>query len=308
MEKTFWNNNIPRFFRFVCSTELAIALFLAICLLAIPGTFSETRNIYSSPLFVSLLGMLGVCTLACTVRRIKYLPLSVLLIHSGVILLLTGAVVSSYGYVTTVNIYEGTGVTEAYRWDKQADTPLGFELSVKKIITEFYPVPVKVGVLKGSEKHALFTLTTGESFKLGEYTVRIVSLDSVLKKLHLSVSRQGQLIGSADTSGERELPADFPYDFRLVAFRNHILKRMWVDLQLSMDSRTIAEGTSEVNMPFQWGGLDFFHVKTERDGNGRAYAGIQIVRDPGRPFVFASFIVLGIGVLMTFVRRIRGNH
>jgi hypothetical protein len=308
MEKTFWNNIISRFFRFVCSTEFAIALFLAICILAIPGTFSESRKIYSSPLFVTLLGLLGVSTISCTVRRIKHLPFSVLLIHSGVILLLAGAVVSSYGYVTTVNIYEGTGVTEAYRWDKNADTPLGFELKVKKIYTEYYPVPVKVGVLRNGEKQALFTLNTAESFNLDEYAVRVEQLDTIKKKLNLSISRQGQFIGTADTSGWRELPADFPYDFRLVAFKNHFLKRMWVDLQLSVDSRIIAEGSSEVNKPFQWSGLDFFHVQTKMDQNGRMYAGIQIVRDPGRPFVFASFIVLGIGVLLTFVRRIYGNH
>ena len=301
------NTIFSRFYRYLCSTELAIALFLAICILAIPGTFSETRKIYSSPLFVTLLGLLGFSTLACTLKRIKGLPLSVLLIHGGVILILAGAVVSSFGFVSTVNIYEGTGVNEAYRWDKNADTPLGFELKVKKIYTEYYPVPVKVGVLKGGEKFALFTLNTGESFNLGVYTVRIVSLDSVQKKLNLSISRQGHLIGSADTSGWRELPADFPYDFRLVAYKNHSLKRMWVDLQLSRDSRTIAEGSSEVNRPFQWGGLDFFHVQTERDQSGRSYAGIQIVKDPGRPIVFSGFVIVGLGVLLFLLKGYTGT-
>ncbi len=308
MERLSWNSTFFRFYRYLCSTELAIALFLTICLLAIPGTFSETRKIYSSPLFVTLLGMLGVCTLACTVKRIKGLPRYVLLIHGGVILVLAGAVVSSCGFVATVNIYEGTGVNEAYRWDKNADMPLGMELTVKKIYTEYYPVTVKIGVLKGSEKFTLFTLNTGESFKLGDYTVRADNLDPAQQNLHLSVSRQEQLVGTADTSGARELPADFPYDFRLVAFKNRVLKRTWVDLQLSKDSRTIAEGSSEVNRPFQWGGLDFFHIQTERDRSGRAYAGIQIVRDPGRPFVFSGFVIVGLGASLFFMRRIFGKH
>ncbi len=308
MERLPWNNNLTRLYRFLTSTELAVLLFLAICLLAIPGTFSETRKIYSSPLFTALLGLIGVITTVCSVKRIKTLPAPVLIIHGGVVLTLAGGVMSSFGFVATANIYEGTGVSEAYRWDKQADTPLGIDLAVDRINTEFYPVPVKVGVLKGGEKFALFTIRTGESFKVGEYMVAAGDLDLAAKNLRLTVSDRDRIIGIADTSGRGELPADFPYAFRLVSFKNPAMKRMWVDLRLSRDSRTIAEGSSEVNRPFQWGGLDYYHVQTDRDAAGRAFAGIQIVRDPGRPLVFAGFAVVGLGAVLTFARRFYGHH
>ncbi len=308
MERISSNTGLSRLYRFLTSTELAIFLFLAICLLAIPGTFTETKKLYASPPFVALLIMVGVCTLVCTMRRIKTLSTPVVIIHGGVVLSLAGAVVSSFGYVATVNVYEGSPVDKVYRWDVEADAPLGMDLVVEKINTEYYPVPVKVGVLKGAEKIALFTLNTGESFSAGEYTVTVDSLDTGTKNLRLTVTNQGRLIGNVDTAGTRDLPAEFPFDFRLVSYKNPVLKRMWVDLQLSRDSRTIAEGSSEVNRPFQWGGLDFFHVQTARDPAGRAYAGLQIVRDPGRPLVFSGFALVGLGALLAFARRFYGNH
>jgi hypothetical protein len=308
MEKLSWNNSLSRLYRLLTSTELAIALFLAICLLAIPGTFTESRKIYSSLPFITLLGLMGVSTLVCTVKRVRTLPLPVLIIHGGVILSLAGAVVTSFGFVATVNIYEGSAVNEAFRWDRDADVPLGMDLKISKINTTYYPVQVQVGVLKGAEKYGLFTLKTGESFNLGEYTVLVGNLDPAAKNLLLTVSAQGRPIGSADTSGVRQLPTEFPYDFRLVAFKTPVLKRMWVDLQLSRDTRILAEGSSEVNSPFHWEGLDFFHVQTKRDPSGRSYAGIQIVRDPGRPLVFSGLAIVVAGALLIFARRFYGHH
>jgi hypothetical protein len=307
MERPLNNTALSRLYRYLCSTETAIFLFLAICILALPGTFGESRRIYSSPPFLALLALLWVSTLACTVKRIRSLHYSVLFVHGGVLLLLAGAMVSSLGFVATVNIYEGTGVDTAYRWDKGAEMPLGMELRVRKIHTEYYPAPVKVGVLRGAEKIALLTLNTGESFDIGDYSVTAVDLDPQARNLGLAVYRQGRFIGSADTSGRRELPLDFPYDFRLVAFKDRVLKRMRVDLQLLRESRAIAEGSSEVNSPFQWGGLYFFHVQSGRDPGGRAYAGIQIVRDPGKPLVFSGFVIVALGVVFSFARRFYGR-
>ena len=112
---------------------------------------------------MALLGLVGVSTLVCTVNRIKTIPLPVIIIHGGVILSLAGAVVSSFGFVATVNVYEGYPVHEVFRPDRDVDVPLGMDLTVTKMNMAYYPVPVQVGVLKGNEKYGLFTLKTGES-------------------------------------------------------------------------------------------------------------------------------------------------
>lgn len=292
----------------LASTECAVVLFLAIAVIAIPGTFTENRKIYSHPLFLSLLGAFGLNLLLCTLKRLKTISKPVLVLHAGVLLTLAGCIATSFGYIATVNIYEGTSVNQFYRWDKEEDVNLGFDLFLKKINTEYYPVPVKVGVLKGQNKDKLFILKTGESFEYNNYRITAESFDPTSEHLKLAVYEQGRKIGSYSTSGLSDLPPGFPYTFALVAFQNPRLKRLWVDLDLRKDSEKLAGGTSEVNGPFQWGGLYFYNTLTGKDSNGMPYAGIQIVRDPGRPLVFAGFAVMGLGAVLSFKRRIYGKR
>ena len=287
----------------LASTECAVALFLIIAVIAIPGTFMENRTIYSSPLFLCLLGAFGLNLLLCTIKRLKTISKPVLVLHTGVLLTLAGCIATSFGYIATVNIYEGTSVNRYYRWDKEQDVDLGFDLFVRKINSEYYPTPVKVGVLKGQNKEKLFILKTGESFEYNNYRITAESFEPATESLNLAVYEQGRKIGTCNTSGISDLPPGFPYTFALVAFQNPHLKRLWVDLDIHRNSEKIAEGTSEVNGPFQWQGLYFYNTETGKDPNGAPYAGIQIVRDPGRPFVFAGFAVMGLGAVLSFKRR-----
>jgi len=227
--------------------------------------------------------------------------------HLGAIFTLMGSLIGIFGFVTTVNIYEGTTVDKVYRWDINQDIPLGMELTLKKINMEYYPIPVKVGVLRGNEKVGLFILKTGESFNLGGYEIKSETLEFPSESLRLSVFNNGDFIGSADTSGGDDLPPDFPYKFVLVAFKNPSLKRMWLDLRLSRGSEIIAEGTSEVNSPFTWKGLRFHHTQVARDTYGIPFAGIQITKDPGRPFIFFGFGIMGLGSALYLITRVYGS-
>jgi len=295
-------------YAFLTSREMAVGLFGAICLFALIGTVIEKEDFYSNPLFITLIALMGLNLLLCSVRRRKALSWPILILHAGIILTLMGSVVSSFGYVSTVNIYEGTAVDKVYRWDLKKDVPLGMELALKKINMEYYPISVKVGVLRQGEKVGLFILKTGESFKLDNYEIKVEALEFPSETLILSVFDQGHLIGSADTSGERDLPADFPYSFVLVAYKNPHLKRMWVDLMLLKGSDVIAEGTSEVNHPFVWQNLRFYHVQVDQDPQGFLYAGIQIRKDPGRFYVFLGFSVIGLGSIVYFISKVYGTR
>jgi hypothetical protein len=293
--------------KFFASTELAVALFLIISLVAIPGTFSENRTMYSSPPFLSLLGLFGINLILCTQRRFARISKSVLVLHGGVIITLVGCIVASFGFVATVNMYEGTMVEHAYRWDKELDVPLGIGMVLKKINWEFYPMPVKIGVLKGQNKEKLIELETGQSFTYNGYQVAVGPVELSSENLKLSVSEKGKNIGSFNTlSGTSDLPPEFPYSFKLVAYVTPRLKRQWVDLMLKDPSGATAEGTAEVNGPFQWRGLYFFNTRVERDGDGVPYAGIQIVQDPGRWLVFSGMAIVAVGAFMATFRRMYG--
>jgi hypothetical protein len=289
--------------RFLASTELAVVLFITIALLAVPGTLLEDRDIiYKNPLFVGLLVLFGLNLGLCTIRRFRSLAKSVLVLHLGIIITLAGCVLTSFGYVATVNIYEGTAVNQAYRWDLQRDEPLGVELGISRINRGYYPVPVKVGVLRGEEKVSLHTLKTGETFPLDGYTIRIDELDFPTEVLRLTVLRGGVAVGTCDTNEKSLLPPEFPYRFKLVAFMNPVLKRLWVDLRVAGQGEAV-EGVAEVNHPFMWKGLYFYNTQVDVDAAGNSYAGIQIVRDPGRPVVFAGFLIASIGAVMAFGRK-----
>jgi hypothetical protein len=76
-----------------------------------------------------------------------------------------------------------------------------------------------------------------------------------------------------------------------------------VDLQLSKGKQIIAEGQSEVNAPFAWERLNFYHTRNENDAEGRTYAGIQIVDDPGRWIVYTGFGIIITGTVLWLYQR-----
>lgn len=301
----FSKDGLKRLYGILASKELTLILFGVICAASLPGAFSERRGYYASPFFMGPLWLLGLHLLLCTVQRLKTIPLPVLIIHTGVLATLAGAAVTATGFVATANIYEGGTIDRVYRWDRDENFFLGFTVTVKKIGMEYYPVPVRVGVLRGNEKAGLFTLKTGESFNLGEYAVRIDALDDGSESLELSVFHQGQFIGRTATSGMSELPPGFPYSFVLVAYKNPAPRQVRVDLSLARGPELTAEGTLAANEPFDWQGFRFSNTQIERDPYGNPYAGIQITRDPGRPLVYAGFVMLLAGLLFWTYRRLR---
>ncbi len=302
------SKRLEKLYQILASKGFALGLFGAGCIVFIALSAAPARNGTVSRILSAVLVLVGLNVLLCTFRRINTLSKPVLIIHSGVMLSIIGGIITSFGFVATVNLYEGARVDQAYRWDKKADAPLGFTLAVTRIHTLYYPIPVKIGVLKGKEKVGLFTLKTGEHFTVDSFKVIAEELEFHSESLRLSVFQQGRFIGSAETPGTSGLPPDFPYSFVLVAYKDPVVQRAWIDMMLTRGTEVIAEGTSEVNSPFQWNGLCFYHTRTESDPYGMAYAGIQIVRDPGTHVVFLGFIVITIGSLFWMYRKSYGYH
>ncbi|MBI5099946.1 MAG: ResB-like family cytochrome C biogenesis protein [Nitrospirae bacterium] len=292
---------------FFGSKKFTLGIFLVLCLFLIPRTFIKTEDIQLGTWGSMIFGLVGLNLALCTLQRIKTIAKAVIVIHVGVLMSFAGAVISSFGYIATVNIYEGKKADKVYRWDLKKDMPLGVDIMVKKINVQYYPVAVKVGVLRGKEKVGLFMLKTGESFHLEQFTVKADNLELMqAQKLNLSIYDGDNLVGTADTLGDNTLPADFPYEFKLVAYQNPSLKRLWVDLSLSKDSEVVTEGTSEVNHPLTWGKFSFYNTKVDTDEYGFPFAGIQITNDPGVPYVYVGFAVAGIGSIIFLFKRLYG--
>ncbi len=293
-------------YQFLSSRVLALSLFIILCLVLAVTTFLERTEPFLYVVVIPLLVVLCVNLLICTLGKLRALPVSVLIIHIGVIMTLLGGGIGTSGFVATVNIYEGAITDKFYRWDIEEDINIGVELMVKKLHEEYYPVALKVGVLKGEEKAGLFILKTRESFKIDNYRIRADELDVLSNNLKLSVFDNKEHIGFADTSGADNLPDDFPFKFKLVAYgKNPVLKRGWADLILVKGTEVVAEGTTEVNSPLKWNNLNFHLTSTGQDSEGRTFIGIQITKDPGVPYVYTGFGVISVGCMFYFRKKLR---
>ena len=290
------------------SKEVTIVLLPVLCIFLAVTTFSEETNNVIWSIVGIIFSLLLINLSLCTIHRIKTLPLPVLIIHIGVILAFIGGGISLSGFVATVNIYEGTLAEKVYNWDIEKDVSLGVDILVKKLHEEYYPVPVKVGVLESGEKKELYRLKTGESFNVEEYRIKVDSIDIYAQTLKLSVFNGDDYIGSADTLGENDLPAEFPFEFKLVAYMDPVIKRTWVDLVLLRGKEIIAEGSTEVNDPLHWNGMNFYHTATDRDKAGKPFIGIQITEDPGVEVVYTGFSVISIGAVFYIRRKMLGRR
>ena len=300
---------IDNIYRLLASKKFALYIFFGLAVTLVPKTLVSEPNIYLDGAMQVVLGLLLINLSLCTIRRFKALRKATLLIHIGVIVTLAGGLISGLGYVATINIHEGSSVDTVFRWDIEQDIDLGFDLRIKEIKREFYPVPVQVGVLNDGEKDSLQTVKTGESFQWGKYKVLVDSLDLDQKTLLLKVyDSNGQLIGSYSTSEENDLPTGFPLTFQLVAYKDPVLKNVGAILTMYEGENVLAEGLTMVNAPFKWEGLRFHVTNVAVDEYGLPYIGIQIVKDPGVYFAYAGFIIICIGCLLHLQKSFKKNR
>jgi cytochrome c biogenesis protein ResB len=302
-------NLLSGLFSRLASLEVALAFLLLIGLAAIPGTFVDNRHAYyGSGAFILLLAGFSANLIICTIHRWRRLATSVLVVHLGILLTIAGFVVRELtGTVATINVYEGEPANKFYLPYSEVDIDLGFSLQVHKIHTEYYPVPVRIGVMKGAEKISLHTTKTGDEFTVPGYRVvvdKFISLDHAVK---LFVYDGKRLIGNIEVKDTSDPLAGFPFTFRLVAFQTPQIRRSWVDLELTRPNQAPLKGESEINRPLSLHGYEFYYVQSAYDDNGRIYAGIQIVKDPGRPFTFLGMAVAALGALMAAYRRLHGT-
>jgi hypothetical protein len=290
---------IDKVYKLLASKKFALYLFLGISLFLIPKTFFAQSNLYLDSVLQAVLGLLAANLAFCTIRRFRYLSVPNLFIHIGTIVTLVGGLISGFGYIATINIYEGSSVDSVFRWDVEEDIPLGFDMKVKKIRREFYPVPVQVGILFDGKEAGLQTLKTGDSFQWQAYRILVDSLDLEKEILVLNVyDKNKHLVGVFNTNDETGLPTGFPLEFKLVAYRDPVVKNVGADLVFLKNNKVLAEGLTRVNDPFKWRGLKFHITNVDKDQHGFPFVGIQIVEDQGVYLVYIGFILICFGCLV----------
>jgi cytochrome c biogenesis protein ResB len=85
-----------------------------------------------------------------------------------------------------------------------------------------------------------------------------------------------------------------------------VIRKTWVDLKLMQGPKMVAEGSTAVNSPLHWEGLNFYQTATNTDQLGKPFVGLQITRDPGIIYVYIGFFILSMGVAYYLLRRMCG--
>lgn len=288
------------------SKKLCLFIFAVLTVFLIPSSLTSYYKNLLSGVVSFLLTCLAVNIVFCTLQKWQKLSLDIICIHLGCFIVLCGALVSSKGgYIATVNIHESDSTSTAYRWDSKQEKPLGFSLAVRKIHREYYPIPVKVGVIKNGRQAKLFQVNTGEKFIFEGHLITINALNVESLNLTSTITGPDGEIIKHNTATSNALQT-FPIDLVLVAFQDPVLQKIWVDLEITPDlsKNDIITGTSRVNKPLKWNKLHFYHTLTGRDPLGTSFAGIQIVKDPGVPIVYLGFLITLLGSLLILQRKL----
>ncbi len=286
---------------FLASKTTVLRLLLLLAPALAVDTFRHRGPGGISLLSTLLLAALELNLAACTWKRWRRTRGGVLLIHAGILVIGIGALAGRAGFVATVNIREGGAVQTAYNWAREADAPLGFTLRVKRIHQRYYPAAVKIGI-DGPDGRRLLERRTGEEVRLGKWRLRLGALDPKKKALQMVTWGPG---GENEHLSAAPRARIGPWELTLVAFQDPPLRDTWVDLEVIDNAGRVASGLCGVNRPFLARGLRFYHTATGTDPQGRAFAGIQIVRDPGRPLVWAGAVlcILGCGMRLITGRK-----
>lgn len=293
----------------LASKRLALALLIGLALALIPESLGGA--LFFRFCRIVLLAALSVNLTMCAVTQWRRLPGRVLMIHVGILVILAGGLVGHFGYVATVNVHEGGSTATAFRWDRQQDRALGFTLDVTRIHREYYPTLVRVGVLVDGNPVELCELATGDKRVCAGLEIEALAIDPAIPALTLAVTPPDGLRSvvmattatyAAEDQGKQGIV------LQLVAFKTPVMKRTWVDLALATEGAPPVIGQAEVNHPFLWQGIRFFHTASGADSLGQPYAGIQIVKDQGLPLVYMGFALFVLGNFLLLIKKMSANR
>lgn len=227
--------------------------------------------------------------------------------HVSILIILLGALAGSIGFVGTVNVYEGDWTDQFYNWNKSQDEPLGFSLYVDKFTLQHYPAILTITVRGRTtgQKEGVFEAREGMPFQVPGtgYKVVPVSIDYDSREALLKIYRGDALAGIYETGqpdGGSQAPTHFNYDFSLSSFTEPVLKSVASMVRIVRNGQEQARAAVEINKPLKYGDLTIYQIGYAKDPAGRVYTVFQVVNDPGIPLVWAGFILLLLGLFLSF--------
>ncbi|MFP4445974.1 MAG: cytochrome c biogenesis protein ResB [Desulfosudaceae bacterium] len=244
--------------------------------------------------------------------------LGVYVVHLSVLLLLGGALLGSFfGFEGNVNIPEGEVVSEIPLRDSSDKRKLGFQIRCDDFTADFYP--------SGRPKDYRSTLSIIEDGQV--VLTRDIRVNDPLNYQGIRIFQSSYGTASADnvtltfTSRESGMTYERTLDmgqtitlpeqlgkFTLAGFRDSYLFQMGSEKHdIGETLIGVLENKEEktmVPMPVRFERFDKMRggrvVVSVMDFDRVRYTGLQIRKDPGVPVVYASFILMILGIYITF--------
>lgn len=302
--------------------------------IALPGLVVAARALglidtYRSPLFIILIGVLGVNIVLCTWQRIFRQPgssggaavgtrrrarlLLDVLVHLSLLAIVAGGVAKGvFGFVRTRNIYVGESTDVFFDFSRDADVPLGFSFKVLEREDTYYPLEALIGVSDraSSRKIELLELREGRPVELtgGGLVIAVDKLDASGKLLRLRATTDGRT-DTAElqlTPGATGSYADVgSLRLALVAWKRE-LKGVRSRVACHENGALTREGWISPQGRLACRGVNFAQTAYGVDEAGKPFVGIQAVREPAAPLFWGGCIVFTLALpLFQVVRQDR---
>ncbi len=313
---------------------VALVLVISLIILSVYGAFLgsyRAKNFFNSPVLSAywLAFMAFLIVAFVTFRRLIRLP-GPLLIHAGCILILAGALWGSGSGLKIKNRLFGTdkiqtgqmtileGHTENHIMLEDSDQTkeLPFHIKLKDFRIEYYKpeyleiltpqgrskIPVEIGSVWsiGPDFGTITIVRVFENFKISTDGDKKTIIDDPEPGYNPALQLQIKNPDGAVTTRyvfERFPGHIHPEDKFLL--RYHKTVRDYIsDIEVIKDGNVVAEKSIEVNHPLQFGGYHFY--QSSYDTQAHRYTVLSVVSDTGLNFVYAGYLMLGIGVFWHF--------
>lgn len=278
-------------------------------------------SIYYSPFFISLLTLLGINLIICTLNRINLKKITLIIMHLSLVVILTGSLLSLIsGEKGTIGLHEGELTSRFISQGKQKE--LGFTVKLERFTVEYYDIETHsiVVYVDGNQKMQLCDMKIGEycPVKNSSYNLQLIDFypDFYLQK-GKPASKTNNPDNPAvlvkitkDKSEEtRWLLSKFPNFAEAAEFKDILtvydfqapVKEYKSEIAILEKGKEIKKADLKVNRPLTHKGYSLY--QSDYNPDDLTWSGLKVKKDPAITIVYFGFIVLNLSVILNFYRK-----
>ncbi|MCX6354996.1 MAG: cytochrome c biogenesis protein ResB [Candidatus Aureabacteria bacterium] len=283
------------------------------------------HDIYHSWWFVLLLTILGSNIILCSITRARRgAPgWGILLTHLSIVGILVGALMTArFAQRGYMSLDEGS--SQDYFTTGRGEQKLGFNLKLDKFLLEWNEEPHYRIIASVADRGIVnqFDAVAGERYPIhgSDYSLEIMQyipdfyLDEEMRAGSRTDSPNNPAlrvkIRRGDEVEERWLFSKFPEfeiakdgNIRLTYASGATIKSFKSLVEIREGDRDVLAAVIEVNRPLHHKGYSFYQASY--DLARPHWTGIEVVRDPGVSLVYAGFIFLNLGVILSVYAGLR---